>query len=358
MKTIVIILLLLVSIKSAAQTDSTKSSLAISGYLEAYYSFDMGNPGNHTRPAFMYSHNRHNEINLNLGFIKAAYTTKKVRTNLALAIGTYINANYTAEPGVLKNIYEANAGVKISKKKDLWIDAGVFPSHIGFESAVSKDNWTLTRGLYAENSPYFETGAKISYTTDNGKWFISGLVLNGWQRIQRIDGNNTPAFGHQLTYKPNSKITFNSSSFIGNDKPDSIQQMRYFHNLYGMFQLTHKLAITAGFDIGAEQKSKGSNIYNLWYSPVMILKFSPHEKHTIAVRAEYYQDKNGVMISTDTSNGFNTWGFSLNYDYLIHDNILWRIEGRGLTSKDKVFIGNDKLGNNNFFITTSLAIAF
>jgi len=163
---------------------------------------------------------------------------------------------------VLKNILEANAGVKIFKKKNLWIDAGVFSSHIGFESAIGKDCWNLTRSILADNSPYFETGAKISYTTDDGKWFISGLLLNGWQRIQRVDGNNTPAFGHQLTYKPNAKITLNSSSFIGNDKPDSVRQMRFFHNFYGIFQLTDKLALTNGFNIGAEQKTKGSSKYN------------------------------------------------------------------------------------------------
>ena len=125
------------------------------------------------------------------------------------------------------------------------------PSHIGFESAVNKDCWTLTRSLLADNSPYFETGAKISYTSSNGKWFLSGLVLNGWQRIQRVDGNNSISFGHQLTYKPANNITLNSSSFIGNDKPDSVKQMRYFHNFYGIFQLTEKFAITTGFDIGA-----------------------------------------------------------------------------------------------------------
>ncbi|MBK8628485.1 MAG: outer membrane beta-barrel protein [Saprospiraceae bacterium] len=27
------------------------------------------------------------------------------------------------------------------------MDAGIFPSHIGFESAISADNWTLTRSL-------------------------------------------------------------------------------------------------------------------------------------------------------------------------------------------------------------------
>jgi hypothetical protein len=341
-----------------AQTDSTPPALTFSGYIETYYSYDFGKPSNHIRPAFAYSHNRHNEVNLNLGFFKAAYQKENVRANLALMAGTYANVNLAAETGVLKNIFEANVGVKISKKKNIWVDAGIFSSHIGFESAIGKDCWNLTRSLLADNSPYFETGAKISYTSNNGKWFISGLLLNGWQRIQRVDGNNTPAFGHQLTFKPNSKITLNSSSFIGNDKPDSLKQMRYFHNFYGIFQLTEKLALTTGFDIGAQQKSPNSNDFNTWYSPILIVKISPNAKNNIALRAEYYSDPNGVIISTGTPNGFKTWGYSINYDYLLRDNVMWRIEGRGFSGKDKTFEKDNVPVNTNYILTTSFAISF
>ncbi|MCC6817064.1 MAG: porin [Saprospiraceae bacterium] len=344
--------------KSEKPFGQISDEFSVSVYLETYYTYDFGNPENHTRPAFTYSHNRHNEINLNLGYIKAAFVTNKVRSNLALAAGTYMNANYAAEPNVLKNLFEANAGFKISKKHDLWIDAGLFSSHIGFESAVGKDNWTLTRSLFADNSPYFETGAKISYTTSGGKWFLSGLILNGWQRIQRVDGNNLPAFGHQLTYKLNSKITLNSSSFVGNDKPDSTRQIRYFHNLFGIFQVHEKYGITAGFDIGAEQKSKGSSQYNTWFTPVLLLKVKPTDKFSITARGEYFSDANGVIIATGTPNNFQTFGYSLNLDYQIHNNVLWRIEGRGFTSEDNVFMMNDKPTNNNAFVTTSLAISF
>lgn len=82
------------------------------------------------------------------------------------------------------------------------------------------------------------------------------MILNGWQRIQRVYGNNTPAFGHQLTFKANSKLTLNSSSFIGSDTSDSIRQMRYFHNFYSQYQLNEKLGLIGGFDIGAQQKVK------------------------------------------------------------------------------------------------------
>ena len=358
MKTLFLSVLSIVALTANAQTDSTKSPFKFSGYLETYYSYDFGNPSNHNRPGFIYSHNRHNEVSLNLGFIKMAYEKDNLRANLALMTGSYANANLTAEPGVFKNIYEANIGFEVSKIKSVWVDAGIFASHIGFESAIGKDCWSLTRSILADNSPYYESGVKVSYNSDNGKLFLSSLFLNGWQRMQRIDGNNTPAFGHQLTYKPSAKVTLNSSSFIGSDTPDSTKRMRYFHNFYGLFQLNDKLGLTLGFDIGTQQKAKGSSEYDIWYSPVAILKYSPSNKMNVAIRGEYYSDKNQVIIATGTPNGFQTWGYSVNFDYVITDNLMWRVEGRRLNNKDQSFVNDNKPSSQNYFMTTALAFSF
>lgn len=343
-----------------AQQDTTQiTKLSISGYLEAYYLRDFNNPIGNTRPGFVYSHNRTNEVNINLALLKAAYETTNTRANLTLSVGTYMNANYSAEPGVLKNIYEANAGVRISKKHNLWIDAGIFSSHLGFESAIGKDNWTVTRSIFADNSPYFETGAKISYTSASGKLFLSGLVLNGWQRIQRVDGSSLPAFGHQLVYKPTDKWTINSGSFIGSDKADSVRQMRYFHNLYAIYQVNEKLGITFGFDIGAEQKAKGSSTYNVWYTPVLIARYATTERFSLTARGEYYNDKHGVIVSTGTAQGFQTFGYSLNADYAILPNVLWRTELRNLTNKDAIFLDrSNKLLKNSVTAVTALTVSF
>lgn len=334
------------------------AALKFSGYIETYYSYDFNKPDSNVRPGFFYSYNRNNEVALNLGFIKAAYDNGNVRGNLALMAGTYSNANLSAEEGVLKNVFEANAGVKLSKSANLWIDAGIFSSHLGFESAIGKDCWALTRSILADNSPYYESGAKLSYTSPSGKWFMSGLVLNGWQRIQRVDGNKSLAFGHQLTYKPNGKVTLNSSSFIGNDKPADDKRMRYFHNFYGQFQISDNLGLIAGFDIGAEQKDKGSESYNCWYTPIVIAKYSLSDRFSLTARGEYYDDENGVIITTGTQNGFKTFGYSLNFDYNLYSNVVWRIEARSLNSKDEIFIKDGNSTKNNTFVTTALAISF
>lgn len=350
-------ILLLISL-IPIQAQDKESPFTFTGYVELYYIYDFNKPSNHTRPPFIYSFNRHNEFTLNLGYLQGAYNTEKVRANLALMTGTYANANLAAEPGVLKNILEANAGVKLSAKHNLWIDAGIFPSHIGFESAVGAICWNLTRSLMAENSPYYESGAKISYTSENEKWFLSAMFLNGWQRIQRLDGNNTPAFGHQLTYSPNDRVTLNSSSFIGSDSPDSLRQMRYFHNFFSQFQITSRLEFIAGFDFGTQQQSKGSSDYNTWFSPIGIARYMVNERIHISVRGEYYSDKDQVIIPTGTSNGFQTLGFSANFDYLIRENVLWRIEARSLKSKDRIFEEAGNQTDTNFILGTSLSVSF
>lgn len=341
-----------------AQNTENKSHFTLSGYIETYYSYDFQNPLLHEKPSFLYNFNRHNEVNLNLGFIKANYINEYSRGNLTFMAGTYAQYNLSSEQGLLKNVMEANVGVKISRNKNLWIDAGIMPAHIGFESAIGKDCWNLTRSLLAENSPYYESGVKVAYTSSNEKWYLSALYLNGWQRIKRADGNNTPAFGHQLTYKPNESITFNSSSFIGNDKPDSVSQKRYFHNFYTLVQVNPKVGATFGFDLGAEKHAIHSKKYNWWYSPVLIIKVRTSDKSAVAFRTEYYSDPNGVIVSTGTANGFKTIGYSLNFDHSIIPNVMWRCEIRGFKSKDQIFTRNNEVSDKNLSLTTSLAINF
>src|SRR5689334_19896678 len=83
-----------------AQQDTIKGTLTWSGYVDVYYAFDSGKPDDHVRPFFIYSYNRSNEFNLNLGYVKVNYTASNVRTNLALMAGTYPQYNYASEQGL------------------------------------------------------------------------------------------------------------------------------------------------------------------------------------------------------------------------------------------------------------------
>lgn len=352
--------LLCIATLASAQVDTAigeKPRLTLSGFLDVFYVYDFNEPMGPQRQPFLYNHNRHNEFNLNLGLIKLAAQHSKYRANLALQTGTYANDNYAAEPGLLKNIFEANIGISLNAKNNLWLDAGVLPSHIGFESAISVDNPTLTRSLLAENSPYFLTGAKLTYKPGR-QWEMTALLVNGWQRIQRVQGNSLPSAGTQLSYSPSQKVTVNWNTFIGTDDPDSTRRMRYFNNFYGRFQLHERLRLITGFDIGLQQRTKGSSEYNLWLSPVIIGELYINPKWQLAVRAEYYQDETGIIITATTPQRFNTTGLSINVDYTPHKNIRCRLEGRWLNSEDPIFETSAGSVSSNFIVGASLAVRF
>jgi len=345
----IIILWLFLYFRVAAQDSS---ALTFSGYAEIYYSFDFDNPGTHEKPFFLYNHKRHNEVNVNLAFAKASYNTKRVRSNFGLMIGTYPAYNLAAEPELLRHVYEANIGVKLSATKNLWIDAGIFPSHLGFESAVAADCWTPGRSIVAENSPYYEAGVRLTSTNKKENFFVSIFLLNGWQRIQRPGGINQPSFGLQVNYKPTDNLTLNYSNFLGTDQPDTVNAFRMYHNVYAIYQLNRNWGLTTGFDVG---RDKNRNLaLARWNSPVLILRRRINNASFLAFRNEYFNDNKQVLIPTGTINGFQTFGLSLNYDYAITNNTTARVEGKGYFSRDKIF--DENRSNNHYSLLFTMNV--
>ena len=368
------------SAPTQAQTDvsatsaASASDLTVSGYVEAYYTHDFTAPKtSQERPGFLYNHKRNREVNINLAFAKLAYVTERVRGNLAVQVGTYAQYNYAAEQNLMKNIFEANAGVKLSKNHDLWLDAGIFASHIGFESAISKDCWTLTRSILAENSPYYLSGAKLTYnpgTPDrpNGKWTFLLSVVNGWKRIIKVEGYSGPSISTQVQYRPSPKLTLNWSSFLGSDRPDSLKQTRFFNNFYAIINPVGKFGVILGFDIGSDRppyldgrRIDGRNF--VWASPVLIARYAIGSRSYVAGRVEYYEDEYGVVTGIQTPGGFKMLGCSLNYDHAILPNrdagpALLRIEGKLYASPGPFFETDNGLSRTNASLTTSLVVSF
>ena len=117
-----IFFLIFILTNGQSQADSVsnwekKPVMNLSGFVDVFYVYDFNRPTTTHRQPFLYNHNRHNEFNLNLGMVKLSVEHPKYRTNLAFHAGTYSNDNYANEPGLLKNIFEANVGISLNKKK-------------------------------------------------------------------------------------------------------------------------------------------------------------------------------------------------------------------------------------------------
>lgn len=354
---IILLMHLLLNHKFYAQDSTETNKLSATAYFEMYSSLDLGGRENQDLKTYVYNFNRDRSVNLNLGFIKLSYNDERFRANFALMSGTYAQYNMVNEKGLLKAIHEGNAGIKLLKKQKLWLDAGVMPSHIGFESAMAKDCWVLTRSIQADNTPYFESGIKLAYTNKSEKLYMALMYLNGWQKNKKNPDNYSPSFGTQITFSPKQSISINWSTFIGNDLPDNVNRWRYYNNIYAIMQFTNHFGLTAGMDIGFEQLSTGSKKYGKVLAPILIARYSLNDHFRVAARAEYYQDKNKLIIKEGGLNGFQTSGLSMNVDYLINKQMSLRFEGRALDSKDQIFRRYVMATSRNYFFTLSMAFS-
>lgn len=341
-------IVLLSFLGNAQEKDSLK--IKVSGFLETYYTYDFSNPTTETKLPFMYNYNRHNEFNVNNGLIRAQLQYGNTYASIAVHAGTYVDDNYVSED--IKLVSEAYVGMYLNDNKKSSIEVGIMPSYIGFESATTAANLTLTRSILAENSPYFMTGIKYNYKP-NEKWSFSGLVTNGWQRINKPDKTVAPAFGTQIVYKPTEKAILNWSTFIGKEFYQTELAMRYFSNLYWDNQWNSKWRTILGFDLGIQDSSSLNDKHLYWMSPVLIAQYSINPKWQTALRVEYYQDEDNVIVAT--SDAFKTSGASINFDYLPNSKVKLRTEARYFDSKETIFFDNK---SNNFFVTTSLSFEF
>jgi len=348
MKWIFVLLFSLISLNSSAQIFSS-SGWEVSGYLETYYTYDLNQPEDHLRPDFLFNFKRHNEFSINLAFIRAAYADEKVRANIALMTGTYAQFNLADEPAWAQMVYEASVGVKLMDK--LWLDVGIMPSHIGFESAEGMDTWHLSRSLLAENSPYFLTGGRLSYAWDE-KFDITLWLTNGWQNVQRIERNQALGLGLGFNYRPIEGLEVNYSNYYGNEYPQTLYLPRFYNNFYAMYSF-NGWGITLGADYGVEANI--SNQLNHWYAATVSLRKQVLGRFYLAGRADYYSDLKAVILPR----GMEVTGLSANLDYEVTERALARIEFRQFFSPEPVFdLPAARFSRANSALNTSLAIRF
>lgn len=208
------------SLCAQATADSTLS-VKFGGFVDGYYAFDFNRPPTMDR-AYTTQPARHNEFNVNLAFVEAVLSGARVRGRVALQLGTSVQSNYAAEPrvgtvsgsDVSRYIQEAVVGVKVAPS--LWVDGGIYLSHIGSESWISRDNLTYTRSLIADFSPYYQAGVKVTWQA-RPSLTAQLNVVNGWQNISETNGDK--AVGGRVDWVASPKATLFAYNLIGNEAP-------------------------------------------------------------------------------------------------------------------------------------------
>jgi opacity protein-like surface antigen len=330
-----------------------QGKVTVEGYLDLYYAYDFNKPEKNIRPYFV-SMNRHNEVSLNVAFIDLKYSSARLRARFVPAFGSYMNSNYALEEGTFKNIVEASAGVKISKQKNIWIDAGIFGSPYTNESAISKDHLTYTRSFAPEYVPYYLAGIKLSLPlSDKVNAYL--YLLNGWQQIN--DQNKNKSVGTQLEYRPSEHWLINWNTYAGKESSasDTTIGMRVFSDVYFIYSKNKWSSTFCVYGGSQEQKERTAT----WWQANIIARYQFADKFFLSGRLEYFNDVHAVQIVPITSSeSFNSFGVSMGVDYKLAENILIRLEGRTFASTKDVYLRNNVEVSNSSLLTSNITIWF
>lgn len=326
------------------QTMTVDGHVGVGGYVDSYYGYNFNRPSGGTNPYFVNSA-RHNELTINLAYVDVHYKSKYMRARFVPGFGTYMDANYQNEPGSLKNMVEANAGVLISEKRQIWIDVGVLGSPYTNESAISKNQLMYTRSFAPENVPYYITGAKLSVPISE-KVSAYFYLINGWQVIQ--DNNAGKSLGTQLEYRPNKKMLFNWNTYTGDERSDqnTDNRMRYFNDFYWVYNSGGKFSATSCFYFGFQEKANAPTAR--WWQANFIANYAFNDMVSLSARIEHFDDEGALYPTAITGvPGFRASSTGGCVNFKLHKWALARFEARQFFSTDDVYYDRNNVPTGN-----------
>lgn len=340
----------------SAQQADTATRVRLNGFVGTYYAYDMTRPADGERQ-FTTQPIRHDEANVNLAWLGVTVERQRVRARIALQAGTSVQANYAGEPRsgatsgpeVSRFIQEAVVGVKL--RDGVWIDGGIYYSYLGLEGWSSADNPTYTRSLVADYTPYYLSGARLTWSV-SPKLTAQLHLVNGWQNI--AENNRSKAAGLRLDYVASPALTLSYANFIGNEQPrGSTGSVRLFNQIMAKGLLLTRTEWQAQIDAGQQGGSR-------WYGLVAIARQPVSPRVALVGRVERYADRDQVIINTASRDGFTGNGASAGIDVQVDTGVRWRTEARGIRTAAALY-REGSAGTptrTNLVVVTSLSLAF
>ena len=329
------IYLLFVAITARAEEPS--KPVTIHGFVDGYYAWNGNDPASHDSffAGAGSTAERANELRLNLAAVEIVRDAAPLGFHFSLIAGDGVDVIHAAESKGFRHIYQASVIYKVSDK--LTIEGGIYPSHIGFESFYSKDDWNYMRSWPGELSPFYQTGVHASYQFDS-HWSGDVHLLNGWQHIK--DNNVAKAIGVKIAYS-SERLNASLNTFDGPELPHDNTHWRHFGDLIASYKATAKLSLAGSLDRG-RQELPGDATAN-WLGIAGFARYAFDDRHAAAVRGSLFHDPDNAISGAAQKLTEET----LTYEFHPVTNLIVKIEGRHDHSTAAVFARKTNESTNN-----------
>lgn len=274
---------------SATQAqDSTKGTTTLTYSVDAYTRYDFTGKNNNLT-SFT---NSTSSFELGMASVRIDHSIGKVSATADLGFGRRAaefsyNDGFTQESGSLAAVKQAYLAYQATSKVKFTI--GKWATHVGWEllDAYNNSNYSMSYGFSV--GPFFHTGAKADITLGAKSGLMVG-VANPTDFSTTTSGNKF-AIAQFFTGTKDDKVKGYLNFQGGADSAgDKVTQFDLVLN----FVLNSKW--TLNYDGTIQTIKMGSTSHN-WSSNAAYLVYNPTSKFGLALREEYFSDKDGVKIA-------------------------------------------------------------
>lgn len=320
------------SVSILAQTETEPKSpiesnlgIKVSGFSDVYYQYALKETAYNT--SFT---EQPNSFTLGMASIKLEKNVNKVGFVADLGWGPRAdNANGIIGTSLasIKQLY-----IAYSPSEKLKITAGNFFTFVGYEVVDAPPNLNYSMSYGFSKGPFFHTGIKTEYTFNDNWAILLGLFDETDKKID-IDGPKN--VGAQIAYKKGDfKAYFNYLS--GKVSDDSLGLINHQLDLTATYQVSPKFGL--GLNISDKMYDRNKIGWSDWQTYSFYANYAFNSKYTMALRTEYFVDKDGEALGTPKDNIFSS---TLSHNFTI-DNLQFIAETRFDFSKQSAFFDNKK----------------
>lgn len=228
-------------------------------------------------------------------------------------------------PDIYRNIFQAYGTYVIPAGKGITLDVGKWSSSLGVEGNYTKDQINYTRSYFFYFLPFYHEGARASYAF-NDKLKANYWVVNGTNQSEPTNGFKDELFGFVLT--PGKRLSWTSNYYLGQEHPDATPASNcvipeqpglcvnpifpapngklHILNNYATWQVTPKFTLVGEGDylvqrLWAHAAPGQSSAPAHVSGGVAYAQFQPTPRISLAARAEYMSDRNGLFSNAHQS---------------------------------------------------------
>ncbi|MHC4339164.1 MAG: outer membrane beta-barrel protein [Planctomycetota bacterium] len=196
----------------------------------------------------------------------------------------------------LSYLHRASVSYLFPLGEGLEITGGLIPGYPGYESFLSMENPTYTRGYITDYVPYFLFGIRATYPVASSL-DLSLFVVSGYDYL--VDVNDSPSLGLQSSWSVSEQLTFTQNLYWGPDQEDTdVEFWRFFSDSILEYR-SGPFVFALAFDIGTEKQADVlGNPRNDWMATAFWARWEIDEHWWFGCRPEIYYDPDGLLTGS------------------------------------------------------------